>query len=425
MLLNPTLKQFLWLLCSYIIVVGIISFFLAGRELTVIATLAYIPLLVRVYKLQKVRDKSQLKDTIWVIFIIPCILLIWVGAFQHQITRKSFIHDKSQLKKITAIIPETYTDRLAEDKRHTSIKYYLTLQDMGTLKYVELQCAEHKEDYCERVYVYRGQVATVYYQPNTKYLNLAYEIVVNQKAIYRFDEQLALFKVQRTKENITLLWLFILYILPLFYIYRIYKNMIHYAEEMSDAEKQRCDEKRKNIINFQLDIGILGFFFLLIGLIILFYVLMFILHWLLFASFDDVKKSIFEIFLSLCVSIIFIFLPFYSAKMQLKNKIRIQKEMQQQVEKPLPHYHVPVIQSSEVLVPSLLQQNRPPKLYQCLIKMIYIILLMLFILIAGVCVSLVIMSASKQQWAVMWLFIILLLGSIFVIWRTWQALKSS
>lgn len=127
------------------------------------------------------------------------------------------------MKKITAIIPETYTDRLAEDKRHTSIKYYLTLQDMGTLKYVELQCAEDRDDYCQRVYDYHGQVATVYYQPNTKYLNLAYEIVINQQMIYQFDEQLSRFKVQRNKENIALLWLFILYILPLFYIYRIYK----------------------------------------------------------------------------------------------------------------------------------------------------------------------------------------------------------
>lgn len=277
-LLHPTPKQLYHLTIAYVVLASVLSFFLAGWLIALMGVFGGLQIIASVKKLSeqdKVRDKQKSKKDWLVYFSIPFAIIFYLVFYSGVLFREDFVLYKDGLAKTSGVIPEHSTRVETGSGKSRRTRYYLTIND------VNLHCSEDDYDDCERIYTHKGQIATVYYQPNTKNGNLAYEIVVNHTPIYRFDAQLTAFQAERNKENLRFFWAFILYVLPAFYFVFIHRNAVEHIEEMDEDEKAAHDTQNElNNLKEQLaslqkarisikDYGCFGFLIYVFGLICL------------------------------------------------------------------------------------------------------------------------------------------------------------
>mgnify|MGYP000610244483 CR=1 FL=1 len=150
---------------------------------------------------QKPPINPNLMNLFWLIPFIVSVLFLLNGLD----IMDNFVEHKSQLEQITGIIPEKSTYIKASRYYSTT---FLELADK------RFHCTDNVHDACHNIYQYKGQKATVWYQPNTANGNLAYEIEVNGKKIYEFDSQKALFLEQKSVAIHQWFWTFVLLVLP-------------------------------------------------------------------------------------------------------------------------------------------------------------------------------------------------------------------
>lgn len=271
---NPTPKQYFYLTIGYVIIAGVLAYFLSSGIIVFMASIMSVHLIATAYHLQtveKVRDKQKLSKQWFHCFAIPFGLIFYLVMYSGFLFREEFVLQKEQLQQVSGVIPNKHTHESRRSGKSSRSFYYLTIND------INFHCSEDDADDCENIYAYKGKNATVYYQSDTKNGNLAYEIVVNDVkplVIYQFDNQLKSFQENRKKENTQLIFAFILYFLPAFYLLFLYRNMIAYLQEMDDDEKEIFDieNTQENIKNQQIqvkDYGIFGFVSMVIGAILL------------------------------------------------------------------------------------------------------------------------------------------------------------
>lgn len=270
---RPTPKQFYYLVVAYVIITVVLGCFLSDAIIVLVVALMSPSVIVSAHNLQKtdkVRDKQKLQKQSLYCFGIAFAFVLYL-VFSGFVFRETFILQKDELQKVSGTIPKKHTheyERVARSKRNF---YYLTING------VNLHCGESDFDDCKKIYAYQGKRATVYYQPETKNGNLAYEIVVNDTkpiVVYSFDNQLNFFQENRKKENKQLFFAFILYVLPAFYLWFLYRRVVAGLQEMNDDEKAIFDKEntQENLKNKQIqikDYGVIGSISFVIGIILM------------------------------------------------------------------------------------------------------------------------------------------------------------
>lgn len=224
-----------------------IAFFVVKKGVLISALFMSISFLIYLYKFtknQKLKDKSDLKFNRWC-FIFLIIFAFFMLMFDTVLSRRAFVEEPHKLKQITIVVPETY----AESSGRVVFKY-LKVDN----KHSPFHCLEDFHDACMKIYQYHGKTATIYYQSNTKVKNLVYEIVVDGQRIYQFEQQLSAFKAQRKAENIEILWLLFLYLLPAIYFMKLYGRFIIQIPEMTDEEKKEYEIRNKESIQLKRDL---------------------------------------------------------------------------------------------------------------------------------------------------------------------------
>lgn len=313
--INPTPKQFFHLTIIYVVVAGILAYFLSGGMIAFMASVMSVHLIATAYHLQKVekvRDKQKLLKQWFHCFAIPFGLVFYLVMYSGFLFREEFVLQKDQLQQVSGVIPHEHTYESRRSGKSSRSFYYLTIND------INFHCSEDDFDDCENIYAYKDKNATVYYQSDTKNGNLVYEIIVNDVnplVVYEFDNQLKSFQENRKKENLQFIFAFILYFLPAFYFLFLYRGMVAQLQEMDDDEKEIFDieNTQQNLKNQQIqikDYGIFGFISFVIGIILLSFSLIFGLIF-----FIDKNIGVFLVFLiMLIISITMIYFPYQTGK---------------------------------------------------------------------------------------------------------------
>lgn len=316
---RPTPKQFYYLVVAYVVITVVLGCFLSDASIVFLVALMSIFVIVSAQNMQKtdkVRDKQKLQKQSFFCFGMAFALFLYL-VFSGFAFREEFILKKDELQQVVGTIPKKHTHEHERVARSTRNFYYLTIGG------VKLHCGESDFDDCEKMYDYQGKRATVYYQPETKNGNLAYEIVVNDTkpiVVYSFDSQLTSFQENRKKENTQLWFAFVLYVLPAFYLWFLYRRVAEQLQEMNDEEKAIFDEENtdENIKKNQLIITDYGFFWSIVC------VLGCILMASAFATFFifSLDKSIALFILSLLMFVIAYLMIYFSC-----NKAKINRDI--------------------------------------------------------------------------------------------------
>lgn len=138
---------------------------------------------------------------------IVLFLSIFSFVFYNNIQKYSdIIHQKESLYQMQGIIPKKPT-RVAIGRSH---EYFLTLDNQ------HFSCGDDKKrDACQLIYEHYGKNATVYYQYADNHRHRAYEIVVGDKVVYSFREQVDYFTKKQVIAKRNFIYFFILYVVPL------------------------------------------------------------------------------------------------------------------------------------------------------------------------------------------------------------------
>lgn len=322
-LLNPTPKQFFYIVLVYTIIVLCLGVYLAGGFLTFLVVFGYVILLYYVYSLTK---NAKVKNKKWIYFCIPLILLYSFIVYSGILFHKDFVTDKSQLKQTTGILPAKFSEH------HTTGKNGKTYQYLKIGKQ-HFNCNTHIQDTCDKVYTFKGIPATIYYQTDNEVNNLVYEIVVNNHVIYAFDSQLKAFQEKRKQEYIQWLWAIIIFVLPMIYLFILHKKVIatldvmtkEEAKQYDDELEQKLQEQRKQMVSTE-DSTLLGTLSMVLGsMIVLPMSIVMIVY------FFKAKYGLAMLLLAtvLLVFSILIYLPYSQAKTRRDERIAQQKRLQQ------------------------------------------------------------------------------------------------
>lgn len=253
-LINPNVRQYLYLYIAYAVIASILACFLLGELVASLCFLTTIVVITELYNMaqnEKTPDLQALSLTSkgW-IFFAPTIAFFMILIINDDIlSRTNYVTQKQQLQQTMGIIPTQHSHHRISGNKKSINYYYLTVNN------INFHCKEEITDACDKVYQYKDKTATIYYQTNTKVGNLAYEIVVDNHKVYTFDNQLKFFEKQRYDENMRIAWFFILYFLPVFYFLVLYNDVIAQIPEMNEEKNrlyhisQKIDEphqERKN-----------------------------------------------------------------------------------------------------------------------------------------------------------------------------------
>lgn len=163
---------------------------------------------------------------------IPLLMIIYAFAVIADIAYVDLPQDKSQLEQVTGIVPK----EIVQTKEYPSAL---------VINHVSVRCDYEDFDNCSRMEGYKGQQATVSYQPTSRVSNLVYEIEVNGQKVYDFDSQLATYQAERDRQRRELFWVVVLFLLPNVWLYwqdrRIRKNKpkMLYSEVRESIARQK------------------------------------------------------------------------------------------------------------------------------------------------------------------------------------------
>lgn len=198
------------------------------------------------------RHKSKNQDV-----ILICLLLMIFSASPAQkiFDNTSYINDKQKLSKTLGIIPKKANRVLIG---RSSTYYFLTVHDW------HFSCSRYQDDPCDAIYDYQGEKATIYFQELGEYRNLVYEIVVNGKTVYQFDEQLSHYlREQKITKQKSYLF-FALYGIPmLLFVMLIIMNNKNLTSSLYMIDKEGWLDKYDE---YMVSLSILGALLVVVGL---------------------------------------------------------------------------------------------------------------------------------------------------------------
>lgn len=242
-MLNITPKNFFYLTIAYTVVVIIFGFWLAQSSIVFFSLLfGLLPALSVSFSYLFPQISPYRNYFFWV---APVIVMVgfWLSGLDFK---NNFVENKNQLQQITGVIPATNTE--IKSRRYATS--YVKIADTA------IHCSDSIYDDCAKIYPYKGQTATVWYQPNMRVGNLAYEIVVNNEPIYRFDMQKALFLQEKKVKVHEWLWTFILLGFPSILLGFLERKVINTKPKISKEEFEII--KKYQIVQYE-KIGLLKY----------------------------------------------------------------------------------------------------------------------------------------------------------------------
>lgn len=241
---EPTPKQFFCISLIYAVVFPVIGVFVASPVMSSFMMLAFIFFAFGTMKYSKPIVPRQHCYTNLIGFI-PCLIILMF--FLHSgVSFTEIIEDERRLERIRGAIPnEPFNQRVGKNSSSSLL-----------INQIELHCKHNENDNCSRIYDYSGQIADILYQPDTWVGNIVYEISVNNKKVYRYEEQLAYFKQdQRTSRRQWFLTL-MLFGIPSYWFYRQDKRLRKNTPKMTaEQELKRAQSLAANKVGC---VGITG-----------------------------------------------------------------------------------------------------------------------------------------------------------------------
>lgn len=231
LLFKPTPTQLFWLAFIYAVVAFIVGFLFAQKLVVFLALVCHLIFIVSVYHLiqaetARIPVKLDKHDWLYVLLFAVIVFLLIVPFTSGELVRQ-----KSQLQQLTDIVPKHSSEYSVSGNRGSKITYRALL-----MKDIYLHCSENK-NFCEKIYPYHGKTATVYYQPVGK-TGLVYEIVVDNNAIYQFDQQLQFFQQVRAEYQRKNHWTLWLYVFPIIYWWLMYRGVVKRLPPPTEANKR-------------------------------------------------------------------------------------------------------------------------------------------------------------------------------------------
>ena len=245
---EPTTKQFFCISLIYAIVFPVIGVFIADPMTSafMLFFLVLSALVTRNYLKPNISSKGYNIIT----RIIP--LVIIMGFIASCMTSGIFftkiIEDKASLERISGMIPdEKFNHRVG---KHTSSSLLI--------KGTRLHCKYYDHDNCSKAYDYSGQVADILYQPDTWVGNIVYEISVNNKKVYRYEDQRAYFKLEQRTSRRQWFWTFMLFGIPSYWFYKHDKRLRKATPKISIEKEQMLKKSQELATNEAGCAGALG-----------------------------------------------------------------------------------------------------------------------------------------------------------------------
>lgn len=171
------------------------------------------------------------------IFTTPIFALAYGFVINSGILfQDDFITDKSQLSSVIATVPAEYEYVRIGGGKYSRTHHYFVIGD------VKLHCSDDNYDKCEKAYAYKDQTATVLYADG-----LLYDMEVDGKKIYEFNEQLAKFQHDRQKKIYEFITSLVLFGIPSLVFFFLNKRVIRDIEIIEDDKK----EKTKKPLNIK------------------------------------------------------------------------------------------------------------------------------------------------------------------------------
>ncbi len=229
---EPTPKQFVYTSFIYAIAAPLIGVFIAEPIMS--AMMMFFLLLFAAFTSIYLRPAIPSAFSNVMSGILPFIML-FTFFMTSSISYTEIIENKNQLEKVSDVIPEKAAYRRVGKNRSSS----LLIED------IRLHCRYSDRDACNKVYDYAGQKAHVLYQSDTFIGNVVYEIKVGEQDIYSFEEQVAYFKDEKTKQHQQWFFVFLLFIIPAYWFYKHDKRINKSMPKLTDLEVAELKEKQR------------------------------------------------------------------------------------------------------------------------------------------------------------------------------------
>ena len=253
---EPTPKQFFCISLIYAVVFPVIGVFVASPVMSSFMMLAFIFFAFGTMKYSKPIVPRQHCYTNLIGFI-PCLIILMF--FLHSgVSFTEIIEDERRLERIRGAIPnEPFNQRVGKNSSSSLL-----------INQIELHCKHNENDNCSRIYDYSGQIADILYQPDTWVGNIVYEISVNNKKVYRYEDQRAYFKLEQRTSRRQWFWTFMLFGIPSYWFYKHDKRLRKATPKISIEKEQmlkKSQELATNEAGYAGALGILLFLTVAIG----------------------------------------------------------------------------------------------------------------------------------------------------------------
>lgn len=231
LLFKPTPTQLFWLAFIYAVVAFIVGFLFAQKLVVFLALVCHFIFIVSIYHLIQAeisRIPVKLDKHNWLYVLLSAVIVFLLIM---PFSPRELVGQKSQLQQLTDIVPKHSSEYSVSGNRAGKTTYRALL-----MKDIYLHCSENK-NFCEKIYPYHGKTATVYYQPVGQ-TGLVYEIVVDNQAIYQFDQQLQFFQKVRAEYQRKSYWTLWLYVFPIIYWWLMYRGVVKRLPPPTEANRR-------------------------------------------------------------------------------------------------------------------------------------------------------------------------------------------
>ena len=248
---KPTPKQFFYTSLVYAVVFPVIGVFIADPLVSafMLFFLVLSALVTRTYLKPVISHRGYNVIT----GIIPFIVVV-IFLFNSSVSFTKIIEHKDNLQQVSGVIPdEAFNQRLGK-----SVSSSLLIDGY------RLHCKYNNRDNCIKAYDYFGQTATILYQPGIWIGNVVYEISVDGKKLYRYEDQLAYFRAEQCTNRRQWLLTFMLFGIPSYWFYKHDKRLRKATPKMSIEEDQRLKKSQELAANESGCAGAIGILLFLI-----------------------------------------------------------------------------------------------------------------------------------------------------------------
>ena len=251
--IKPTPKQFFYTSLIYAIVFPVIGILIANSIVSafMLFFLALSALITRNYLKPSISSKGYNIVTILVPFIIVIGLIGLIGScLTSSIFFTKIVEDKTSLEQVSGTIPDEPFDSRVGKRTSSS----LLIRD------TRLHCKHHDRDNCSKVYDYSGQTADILYQPGIWFGNVVYEISIDGKKLYKYEDQRADFKTKQRTDHRQWFLTFILFGIPSYWFYKHDKRLRKATPKISIEEEQALKKHQELASNEMGCAGAVGVF---------------------------------------------------------------------------------------------------------------------------------------------------------------------